>query len=104
MKSVVPSDTAMTTPNGATNKSSSQTAPGARSRRQSRLEVTTIRARLSAGLHLRPLAVPKLQLGSGGYDLAQTVDRRVQRQVEEGQLCHQLLVLVDSGSRYLRVA
>src|SRR4030081_1125172 len=100
MKSVVPSDTAMTTPKGATNRSRSQMAPGARRNRQSRFDVTTSRARVSARLHLRPLTVPELKLGSGGHDLAQTMDRCVQRQAEERQLRHQLLVLVDAGGRH----
>src|ERR1700704_5494405 len=103
MKSVVPSETAMKTPNGARKRSRSQMAPGARSRRQSRLEVTRY-SRASAGLHLRPFAVPELQLGSCGHDLAQTVDRLVQRQAQERQLRHELLVLGDAGRRHLRVA
>src|ERR1700693_2112891 len=99
MKSVVPSETAITTPNGATNSTSSQMAPGAKRRRHSRFGVTTSRARVSAGLHLRPLLIPQLQLCSRGHDLAQAVDRLVQAQAEERKLLDQLLVFIDARGR-----
>src|SRR5438477_4057228 len=102
--SVVPSDTAITIPNGATNSSRSQNAPGSRSRLQSRLAPTTVRER-SPGFDLRPLLVPQLQLCSAGGNLPDAVNRLVKRQRQEWILLGDGVVeVLERGRGDLRVA